>query len=117
GHPSTGAPASGSPTSALHVRGNRIVDGSGQVVRLRGFNHSGTEYACVEGWGIFDAPENTALSASVVAAMARWNGANAVRVPLNEQCWLGLGVPAAYDGQAYRRAIAGYVELLNQHGF
>jgi hypothetical protein len=104
--------------NGLHVQGNRIVDGAGRVVRLRGFNHSGTEYACIEGWGIFDAPDDTTLSPSVVTGMASWAGANAVRVPLNEQCWLGLaGVPERYGGAAYQKAIVGYVELLNQHGF
>jgi endoglucanase len=106
-----------SPAATLRVRGNRIVDGAGQVVRLRGFNHSGTEYACVEGWGIFDAPGATSMSPSVVTAMATWAGANVVRVPLNEQCWLGLGVPAAYGGPAYRRAVVEFVNLLHRNGF
>jgi endoglucanase len=122
GAPPAGASASAGPgtggtAAVLHVQGNRIVDGAGQTVRLRGFNHSGTEYACVEGWGIFDAPDHTRPSPSVVTAMAGWTGANAVRVPLNEQCWLGLGVPAAYGGPAYQRAIVDYVNLLNGHGF
>ncbi|WP_412543152.1 cellulase family glycosylhydrolase [Longispora sp. K20-0274] len=100
----------------LTVAGNEILNANGDVVRLRGFNQSGTEYACVEGNGIFDMPDGTDV-ASVVAAMAGWEGANAVRVPLNEQCWLGLGVPKAMGGKAYRQAIVGYVRSLNEHGF
>jgi hypothetical protein len=86
-------------------------------VRLRGFNHSGAEYACIEGWGIFDAPESTTISLTVVASMARWQGANAVRIPLNEQCWLGIaGVPSRYGGAAYQAAIADLVSKLNARG-
>src|SRR5438067_1996047 len=44
------------PPSGLTVRGSQLVDGGGRSVRLRGFNTSGTEYACIEGWGIFDLP-------------------------------------------------------------
>src|SRR4051794_15375549 len=33
--------------TGLHVAGNQLVDGSGAVVRLRGVNASGTEYACI----------------------------------------------------------------------
>src|SRR5690348_2548140 len=40
----------------LHVAGNRILNSSGQPVRLLGVNRSGAEYACVEGWGFFDGP-------------------------------------------------------------
>src|SRR5206468_534824 len=42
---------------------------------------------------------------------------NAVRVPLNEDCWLAInGAPAAYSGTNYRQAIQSYVSLLNQNG-
>ena len=98
--------------SGLHAMGNRIVDGSGQVVRLRGVNYSGTEYACIQGWGIFDGPSDLAS----VQAIKAWN-ANAVRVPLNETCWLGINdAPATYSGTIYQNAIASYVALLTQNG-
>jgi hypothetical protein len=48
--------------------------------------------------------------------MKTWN-VNAVRVPLNEDCWLGInGVPAAYSGASYQSAIAAWVNLLTQNG-
>ena len=48
--------------------------------------------------------------------MRSW-GINAVRVPLNEHCWLGLGdVPAAYSGANYRAAIAAWVATLRAAG-
>src|SRR5260370_12903024 len=47
--------ATGAPT--VHVVGTQLVDSTGQPVRLRGVNRSGTEYACAQGWGIFDGPK------------------------------------------------------------
>jgi hypothetical protein len=99
------------------VQGNQIVNAHGQPVRLIGFNSSGAEYACEEGWGIFDTP-TTGMPASTVAAMAAWTGANVVRVPVDEQCWLGLaGVERAYAGARYQHAIEAFVALLNAYGF
>jgi endoglucanase len=105
---STGA----APSRGLHVVGARLVDGSGRRVILRGVDRSGSEYACIQGWGIFDGPSNAAS----VKAMASWH-VNFVRVPLNEDCWLGInGVKHAYGGAAYRKATASYVKLLHRYG-
>jgi endoglucanase len=94
------------------VAGNHLVDRRGDRVVLHGVNRSGTEYACVQGWGIFDGPNDQAS----VTAMKRW-GINAVRVPLNEACWLGESyISASCGGEAYRNAIGEYVRLLNAHG-
>jgi endoglucanase len=49
--------------------------------------------------------------------MGTWEGANTVRVPLNEQCWLGLGVKPGLGGPAYQAAVHDYVQLLRKHGF
>jgi endoglucanase len=106
---SSGASA-GAPLS-IGVSGNHLVS-NGTVVRLLGVNRSGTEYACIQGWGIFDGPNDDAS----VAAMAAWH-INAVRIPLNEDCWLSInGVNPAYAGATYRTAIQTYVNLLHQHG-
>jgi endoglucanase len=116
-------PTSGATTgyhiTSLSVQGNQIVDQDGTAVRLLGFNNSGAEYACIEGWGIFDGPQNqrTHMPASAVERMAAWAGVNTVRIPLNEQCWLGLGVKSAYGGARYQQAIHDYVQLLRDHGF
>jgi hypothetical protein len=96
--------------AGLHVVGNRLVDG-GRTVVLRGVNRSGTEYACIQGWGIFDGPSDAAS----VRAIARWH-ADVVRVPVNEDCWLGTHVERGLGGAAYRRAIERYVALLHRFG-
>ena len=100
------------PALSVAVQGSSLVDGSGAPLRLIGVNYSGTEYACVQGYGIFDGPSDLAS----VQAMATWH-VNAVRVPLNEDCWLGInGVKAAYSGTNYQQAITNYVNLLNSQG-
>jgi endoglucanase len=101
------ADASLPPSAGLHVERNRLVD-RGATMRLLGVNHSGTEYACVKGTGIFEGPHGDALSNAIVA----WH-ANTVRIPLNEHCWLGLhGIDARFSGAAYRAAIAQLVAEL-----
>jgi hypothetical protein len=105
------------PATPVRVDGNRLVDAGGRTVVLRGFNHAGAEYACVEGDGVFDTPDGGPPSGAAVAAMRRWRGATVVRVPLNEQCWLGVGsVPAAHAGAAYRTAVRTFVDRLTAHG-
>jgi len=100
----------GAPNFAIHVSGNDLVNNEGQAVRLVGVDRSGTEYACAEGWGIFDGPSD----ATSVSAMASW-GVNAVRVPLNEDCWLGInGVSGRWGGERYQRAIEQYVSVLGE---
>jgi hypothetical protein len=103
---------SAAPEVALHVVGNQLVDAAGRPVQLVGVDRSGTEYACVQGWGIFDGPSDAAS----VQAIASWH-LDAVRIPLNEDCWLGInGVDPAYSGANYRNAIAHYVATLNAAG-
>ena len=98
--------------TGLHVQGNGIVNSSGQTVRLLGVDRSGTEYACIQGWGFFDGPSDLAS----IQAMATWH-VNSVRIPLNEDCWLGINnAPAAYSGSNYQTQIVNYVNLLNANG-
>ena len=117
--PARAATTTGLHVTGLSVRGNQIVDQDGAPVRMLGFNNSGSEYACIEGWGIFDGPDSVRLrmTSEVVERMAGWKGANTIRIPLNEQCWLGLGVEPAYGGVSYQNAIRDYVRLLRDHGF
>jgi endoglucanase len=111
------APAA-EPQAGVRVEGNRIVDGQDREIRMRGFNVSGAEYSCIEGNGFFDTPSGAPPDEAALKAMRSWRGADAVRVPLNEQCWLGLpAAPRKYAGQAYRDAVAGFVRRLNAQGF
>jgi hypothetical protein len=97
---------------AVSVSGGRLVDGRGDPIRLLGVNRSGAEYACVHGLGIFAGPTD----ARAIAAMKAWR-INAVRVPLNEHCWLGInGAPVRYRAARYRAAVRAYVARLHRAG-
>jgi len=116
---SGGSAAAAGP--AVRVVANRLVDGAGAAVSLRGVNVSGTEFACIQGgtptsrgWSIYggqplDQP-------ATFSAIAGWH-ANAVRVPLNEDCWLGInGVNPAYGGANYRNAIQTEINAIHGAG-
>ncbi|MEA2532930.1 MAG: endoglucanase, partial [Actinomycetota bacterium] len=115
-NPTTGVSAPPPPpgTLALHVAGNRLVNGAGSAIQLHGVNRSGPEYQCVHGLGIFDGPSDD----SSLAAIASWHGVNTVRVPLNEDCWLGInGSPnGGVSAAQYQAAIQSYVARLHAHG-
>jgi endoglucanase len=97
---------------ALHVSGNKLVDAAGATVRLRGANRSGGEFMCVQGYGFWDGPVDDAS----IQAMAAWK-ITAVRIPLNEECWLGLSnIDPRYGGTAYQNEVKGFVSRLEAHG-
>jgi Cellulase (glycosyl hydrolase family 5)/Ricin-type beta-trefoil lectin domain len=97
----------------LQVSGSKLVSNGSQVI-LHGVDRSGTEYMCVNGDGFFDGPNDQAS----ITAIKSWGSAvNAVRVPLNEDCWNGSSnVGSAYSGANYINAIKSYVNLLNSNG-
>ncbi|WP_205328310.1 cellulase family glycosylhydrolase [Glycomyces sp. YM15] len=101
--PETSEPPTGGTPSALSVEGNELVDAEGATVVLNGFNRTGTEWPCIHGWGFVDGPVDDAA----IEAITSWNP-NAVRVPMNEQCWLGR--------QAYRDFIDDWVTRLTEAG-
>ena len=104
--------ASASAAPWIGVSGNQLVNQNGETVRLLGVNRSGAEYACVEEGKIFDGPTDWAS----IKAMKSWK-INAVRVPLNESCWLGInGVDPNLSGGIYRNAIREYVSGLERAG-
>ncbi len=99
------------PPSGLRiaVAGNRLVDGTGSTIALHGVNISGTQWQCLYGQA-FDGPSDDAS----IEAMVAWH-INAVRIPLNEDCWLGInGAPA--DVANYHSTIRDYVDRLHAHG-
>ncbi|MFC9627968.1 cellulase family glycosylhydrolase [Streptomyces mirabilis] len=96
----------------LHVSGNKLVDADGTTRRLLGVNRSGGEFMCVQGYGIFDGPVDDAS----VKAIADWK-ANTVRIPLNEECWLGLSnIKPEYAGANYISAVKDLVAKIEAHG-
>lgn len=113
------APEPPPPPPEIRVVGDHLEDRDGNRIFLRGVNRSGTEYRCVqadadtsEEDGFFDGPGDE----DSIRAMASWN-INAVRVPLNETCWLGInGVDPRFSGENYHAAIREYVRLLHQYG-
>jgi len=102
-----------STLQSVSILGNQIVDQNGKPLRLLGVNKSGTEYACAQGWGIFDGP----FDLPAVLAMKSW-GINAVRIPLNSACWLSRSSVAnsKFTGAVYRSAIIDVVKLLQSQG-
>ncbi|MGW2488104.1 cellulose binding domain-containing protein [Streptomyces sp. NPDC001606] len=105
-------PPTGSGAPALHVSGAKLVDAGGTPHRLLGVNRSGGEFKCVQGYGIWDGPVDDAA----IQAIADWK-ADAVRIPLNEECWLGLSnVKPEYAGANYIAAVKDLVARVEAHG-
>lgn len=117
--PSPTPPAIPSSGLSLKVVGNHLIDANSKTVRLLGVNRSGQEFECIQagtpgslGWGLFDGPTDL-VSAQAIAS---WH-ANTVRLPLNEDCWLGInGVNPQWSGPAYQDAIKTYIATLHQAG-
>jgi len=111
--PSTSTPPPTGAAPAIKVSGNRFVTSSGATYRLLGVNRSGGEFACIQGNGMWNGPMDQAS----ITAMRTWK-VRAVRVPLNEECWLGTSdVPAgAPSGGTYQQNVKDYVNLLVQNG-
>jgi hypothetical protein len=104
--------AAGASIPYVAVKGNHLVNASGGKLRLLGVDRSGSEYMCLGGSKIFDGPTGP----TAVADMAAWH-IDAVRVPLNEDCWLGInGVSPSVSGTAYQQAIENYVATLQSYG-
>jgi hypothetical protein len=101
--------ASASPLS-IRVQGNHLVNQNGATIRLLGVDRSGAEYECVTTSQVFDGPSDAAS----VKAMVAWH-INAVRVPLNEDCWLGIN-GVVTGGATYRNQIVAYVHTLESFG-
>jgi len=71
------------------------------------------EYACQQGWDY----SNRGTDSESIAAIAAWR-INVVRIPLNQDCWLGDDrLPAGgLNSSTYRDRVAAFVDRLNQAG-
>ena len=108
----TPGPGARAASLSIAVSGNHFVNGRGRTVAAPGVNVPSTEYACDQGWG-YCLPAAHAATADAIAA---WH-ANAVRVPLNEDCWLGInGQPPYGTAAGYHQAIETWVADLNAAG-
>jgi hypothetical protein len=93
-----------------------LADKNGNVVILHGVNESGSENFCLT-WGpppVVLSPQGgpSPLTQESLTAMKSW-GINAVRIPLNEDCWLGInGVASSAGASNYQSPIAQAVDLI-----
>lgn len=116
--PSPSASPTPGPTRSvggLHVSGNRIVDAAGAAVPLNGVDLSGTEFVCAQGWSTDPFGGQPEDSPATMAAMRSWH-IDFVRIPLNEDCWLGIN-GARISGAAYQSAIVKLVHDYRAAGF
>lgn len=97
------AAGAGAPT--LRLSGNHLVDASGGTLRLFAVHLPGSEYTCVSPLyapdykGYFVTP----VDDHAMDLIRGWH-VNAVRIPLNEQCWLGVNPVKQFGGPNYRVA-------------
>jgi endoglucanase len=105
------------------VSANKLVDAAtGATFVPRGVNWPSFEYACYWGYGYSNQRSATSVGPDDqdAANIAAWK-VNTVRIPLNQDCWLGdEGLPHS-DGTAltaagYRQAVTDWVALLHRHG-
>ncbi|NYD56469.1 hypothetical protein BKA08_000707 [Nocardioides marinisabuli] len=115
-------PSTGSAPRPV-VEGNRLVDGrTGETWVPRGVNWSSLEYACAQGWGYSSLEAGgTDPMTTQALAIAGW-GADTVRLPLNQDCWLGTRAAPVSDEYTertpagYRAHVGAFVEALNAQG-
>ncbi|NRQ48282.1 glycoside hydrolase family 5 protein [Aeromicrobium stalagmiti] len=100
------------------VDGNRLVDArTGDTWVPHGVNWSSFEYACTQGWG-YSSITSAADADQIAAAIASWS-VDTVRLPLNQDCWLGTrGAPVSdaeteRTAEGYRAEVARFVDALH----
>ena len=89
---------------------------SGQTFVPRGVNWPSFEYACSDGYGYSNvaSAENVGPDAAGAALIASWH-INTVRIPLNQDCWLGEdGLPRFGKTSGYRAAVSRWVTALHE---
>jgi endoglucanase len=79
----------------VRASGNKLIDGKGKPLQLRGANMSGLEFVGVQGGTV----SNWGGTIPSWPLFKTW-GANAVRIPLNVGSWLGLTTYTAHGQPA-----------------
>ena len=92
------------------------------VFTLHGVDRDGTQYACLDSSRTWDHnyhvfPDRYGPTQAEITSMKNNWQINAVRIPLNEDCWLNTPeMPqGGVGGQAYINGIVGFVNLLNHN--
>jgi hypothetical protein len=113
------APSSFAAAPRLQVVGNRVVDArTGQTFVMRGVNWPSFEYACHDGYGYSNSAGKRTVGpdAAGAATIVSWH-INTVRIPLNQDCWLGEDkLPKFGTRSGYRRAVRKWVSVLHRAG-
>jgi endoglucanase len=115
-----GAPGSAAASAPrLDIVGNHLVDGRTREAFVpRGANWPSFEYACSDGYGYSNSAgaKTVGPDAAGAATIVSWH-INTVRVPLNQDCWLGEdGLPAFGRASGYRAAVRRWVSTLHKAG-
>jgi hypothetical protein len=115
-----GAPAvSGAAAPRPQVVGNHVVNSrTGQGFVMRGVNWPSFEYACRDGYGYSNTANKRTVGpdAAGAALIVSWH-INTVRIPLNQDCWLGEDkLPKFGTRSGYRKAVRKWVSILHKAG-
>jgi len=94
------------PPGPLTVKGNTLIDSLGHVVRLKGVNVPSLEWSN-EG--------DTEMQESISVAIGQWK-ANALRIPLSQDRWLGTAERQTDGGAAYRQVVDRVVNAIEARG-
>ncbi len=109
---SAGRASAASSSHMVRANGGALVDEtSGAPITLQGVNRAGGSYACAQGWGYTDGPNDQAMA----DAMLKWN-VQIVRLDFNSGCWLGT-VGGGYSGANYRTFMKNYVQEFLNDGY
>jgi endoglucanase len=113
--------ANGAAALSVSVQGNRLVDANDNTLQLRGASIAGLESGVIFG-GVNSFWSSAGFSGRPdFARLADWK-MNAVRLPLNEDSWLGVSVKGmagnviTLNGPAYRAEVAASVKAANAAG-
>ena len=120
---SSSSSSGGTTTAALSIstQGNHFVDAHGNTLQVRGVNVSGLESGIIFSGGTNYWASSGFSGRPDFTKIAAWK-ANAVRLPLNEDSWLGgtvTGIPGnaiSLNGPAYQAEVKATVQAANAAG-
>jgi endoglucanase len=113
--PATVASTEPAPTPVVY--GNRLADSrSGATFAPHGVNWPSFEYSCSAKTGTAYSYSATGSTQAAADAMVSWH-IDTVRIPLNQDCWLGANSGHNFGTSlGYQRAVKAWVGILRAHG-